>query len=119
MVKKLGFYVYLILETLKDIKYFLILVLLVLITFANAIYIMEIRNHPTASVFSDTKLNSPTEDDSPAIDRLIQRAYNNTFVDSIVNHYLIGLGEFSHDSFESNPSAPLIWSLFLLSTFLT
>jgi len=108
----------LILETLTDIKYFLILVSLVLLTFANALYILEIANHPTASVFSDTKLDLPTEDDS-AIDRLIKRAYNNTFVDSIVNQYLVGLGEFQYDAFESNPSAPLIWSLFLASTFLT
>jgi len=43
---ELGFYVYLIIETLKDTKSFLILVLMVLITFANALYILEIANHP-------------------------------------------------------------------------
>ena len=116
----LGFYVYLILETLRDTKYFLILVLMVLITFANALYILEIANHPTATVSDDTALELPTEDDSTnAIDRMIQRAYNSTFVDSVVNQYLLGLGEFQYDGFASNPSGPLIWTLFLLSTFLT
>jgi len=86
IVRNLGFYVYLIIETLKDIKYFLVLVLLVLANFANALYTLEIANHPTDSVFSDNKLDLRTEDDSiTAIDRLIKRAYNNTFVDSIVN----------------------------------
>jgi len=93
---------------------------LVLLTFANALYILEIANYPTARVYSDTKLDPPAEDDSSTtIGRLIQRAYNNTFVDSVVNQYLLGLGEFQYDAFESNPSAPLIWTLFLLSTFLT
>jgi hypothetical protein len=36
-----------------------------------------------------------------------------------VNQYLLGLGEFQYDAFASNPAGPLIWTLFLLSTFLT
>ena len=57
----LGFYVYLILETLRDTKHFLILVMMVLITFANALYILEIANHAEASVSDDTAL-APTAD---------------------------------------------------------
>ena len=52
----LGFYVHLISQTLKDTKSFLILVLMVLITFANALYILEIANHPSAAVSDDTAL---------------------------------------------------------------
>ena len=52
----LGFYVYLIIETLKDTKSFLILVLMVLITFANALYILEVANNPSAAVSNDTAL---------------------------------------------------------------
>ena len=116
---ELGFYVYLIIETLKDTKSFLILVLMVLITFANALYILEIANHPSAAFSDDTALTLPAKDGAYEIDRLIKRAYNVTFIDSVVNQYLLGLGEFQYDAFASSPSGPLIWSLFLFSTFLT
>ena len=115
----LGFYVYLILETLRDTKHFLILVMMVLITFANALYILEIANHAEASVSDDTALAPTADGETTSIDQLIQRAFNNTFIDSVVNQYLLGLGEFQYDAFASNPAGPLIWSLFLLSTFLT
>ena len=115
----LGFYVYLIIETLKDTKSFLILVLMVLITFANALYILEIANHPSAAVSDDTALKLPAKDGAVEIDRMITRAYNFTFVDSVVNQYLLALGEFQYDAFASSPSGPLIWSFFLLSTYLT
>ena len=114
----LGFYVYLIIETLKDAKSFLILVLMVLITFANALYILEIANHPSAAVSDDTE-STQGEENACEDDRLIKMAYNVTFIDSVVNQYLLGLGEFQYDAFESSPSGPLIWSLFLFSTFLT
>jgi len=58
----LGFYVYLIIETIKDTKSFLILVLMVLVTFANALYILEVANHPSADVSDDTALTLPTKD---------------------------------------------------------
>ena len=93
--------------------------LMVLITFANALYILEIANHPSDAVSDKTALTLLAKDGAVEIDRMIKRAYNFTFVDSIVNQYLLGLGEFQYDAFASSPSGPLIWSLFLLSTFLT
>ena len=92
---------------------------MVLITFANALYILEIANHAEASVSDDTALAPTADGETTSIDQLIQRAYNSTFIDSVVNQYLLGLGEFQYDAFASNPAGPLIWSLFLLSTFLT
>jgi hypothetical protein len=64
----LGFYVYLILETLRDTKHFLILVLMVLITFANALYILEIANHAEVNVSDDTALALPAADGTSAVD---------------------------------------------------
>lgn len=56
---RFGWYVYLIQKTLTDIKYFLVLMLMVLITFANALYIFEIAK----PLDSKTALDSPAQDE--------------------------------------------------------
>jgi hypothetical protein len=90
-----GWYVYLIQKTLTDIKYFLVLVLMVLITFANALYIFEIANN---NEDSKTALNLPAQDEKEtnSIGRLFTMAFDNKFIDSIVNKYLLGLGDYQY-----------------------
>jgi len=42
----------------------------------------------------------------------------NPFIDSLIRAYLVGLGDYSTDSFSAQNS-PLVWGLFILATIVT
>ena len=45
--------------------------------------------------------------------------YPSRVVNTVINQYLLGLGEFATDSFEHNQSHYLVMILFLAATFFT
>lgn len=96
----LAYYVRMVSETIKDISYFIILLVLCIFTFAHAVFV----------------LNSTSKQDD-------QELYGSAFgfkpADVIVNQYLIGLGEFGTDNYENSPNRAMIWVYFILATFLT
>ena len=50
---------------------------------------------------------------------IVQNAFDNDMVDSVINQYLTGLGDFSYDAYENNPSKILLWVFFILATYFT
>lgn len=41
------------------------------------------------------------------------------FIDTFVNQYMLGLGDFATDRFEDNTHDKLIWLMFIMASFIT
>lgn len=94
-----AFYVKLIFETIIDIRYFLILFIAILMTFGNALMIMNAgrgeESHLYANIFSIE------------------------FVNTVMNQYMLSLGEFDTENFKDKSDDIIIWLLFIATTFIT
>ena len=93
-----SFYIRLILETLSDIKYFLILTIFIFMTFGNTLFIMN---------------QGRTEDG-----QLYQKVFNVSFLDVMLNNYITAIGDYEVDNFKQEGSDVMIWILFIMSTFI-
>ena len=92
-----SFYIRLIIETMKDIKFFLILFILILFTFANAILIM----------------------DQGRTERYTVPYFGTQVVDVLFDQYLLSLGEFNGDGYLSEGANKVLLVMFVVGTFLT
>ena len=89
-----SFYVRLVIWALYDIRHFMVLFVMILMTFGNTIMIL-----------------------SQGRDENLYREYtNNSFINVMMNQYELSLGNTETDNFESQDFA---WIMFLLSTILT
>ena len=89
---------------MSDIIYFLLIYFIVLGMFANAVYCLSLNR-------------DPDDEDSAIIDQ----AVNNRVFDSILNQYLLSLGEFGTDNYGAGEKGEdwVLWIFFILSTFIT
>ena len=92
------FYVALIAETITDVRSFGIIMLLFLIYSGAAMYMLQ--------------LNAELTEDGT----IIQPVFEHFIVDSTLNQYLLMLGEFQIDGFESNINRNICYIIFILST---
>jgi len=100
LIDKTSHFVKMVTESMHDVKWFLLMVFLCILSFANAIVIL-------------TKLSSDEGD--PIIDK----KFGIVYVDSVLSGYLLGLGEFETDGYNDNKFHDFLWVYFLLATFLT
>ena len=101
--KATSYYTRLILETLRDIKPFIVVYLIVLGMFANAMHCLNMNR--------DTLNEDST---------VIERHMKNIVWDAMLNQYLLSLGEFNTDNFANGfDDWTMMWIFFILSTFLT
>ena len=77
LFEKTSFYVKMIIETMYDIRYFLIMLLVCVATFANAILILDLAQNRAAE--------SQLEEDSEEYARVINEATGNNIVDALLN----------------------------------
>lgn len=96
-------------ETMYDIRYFIFMFVLCVATFANAILILDL-----AQVNAEKLAISEEE-----YERLIPDSVGNDVLDSVLNQYLLGLGEFTLDSYPSNGIKYMVWFYFVLATIIT
>jgi hypothetical protein len=105
-----SFYIKLIAETIKGVVYFMIIFVFILCAFANCIYILD-RNR-----------DMPDRRTDPAGSTMIASGVlDNRVLDTLLNQYLLALGEFGTDNF-SAPNAPnknIVWFLFVVATFIS
>ena len=105
-----SFYIRLITETIYDISTFLIILVAFLFMFANCIYVLNLYR-------KETDL-----EDSELFGNFFE---GHSWLNSILNQYLLALGEFNMDAFSENgagdklPNSPLVWALFIGATFIT
>ena len=77
----MAFYVNLVAETIKDIGYFMIMFVMIIVMFANALYAIN------GIIAKDESYGSPAE-----FPTLWSPAFGPPFIDSVFSQYLIGLG---------------------------
>ena len=95
-----SFYVTLILKTIRDIGYIAFIIVIILIYIGSALYMLN--------------LNADNEDEV-----IVTPIFHNFLVDSVLNQYLLMLGEFNMDGFETHPNTALCYILFVFTTFIT
>jgi hypothetical protein len=104
-----SFYIKLIVETIKGIQYFFVIFVAFLLAFSNAIFILN-KNR--------TDGNDETGDEGS---RLLGGELKNGALDSILNQYMLALGEFGTDTFsaDSGKNSEVVWALFVFATFIS
>jgi len=105
-----SFYIRLIIETIKGIGVFTMIFVVILMAFANALYILNVnRNEPDAAIADDEG------------DLLFEEAVGHPFLDALLNQYMLALGEFGTDNFSADGSknSQICWMLFVAATFLS
>ena len=95
-------YVTLIKKTIIDSRYFMLMFVICVCAFGNAVMIIN-------------RFDSNTDQ----YERLFPSAFNNSVFDSFINQFMVGVGEFTYDNYENNPSKSLLWMYFIAATFLT
>ena len=94
-------FIRMIMHVLRDVRPFMIMFFIVVGLFANSFLILdEIRR------------------DKGMTDFIIQPAVGNHVIDALIRTYLMGIGEFGLENFHKE-NAPLVWILFIASTFIT
>ena len=95
-----SFFVRLILETISDIKYFMIIFVVALMMFGMPMYILQLNRD---------------EDNS-----IVEEVFGNFWLlNAFYNQYMLALGDFSYGNFENGPQTYLCYLLFLTATFMT
>ena len=102
LVDQTSFYIKLIEKTFTDIVQFMILFLIALGMIGSAMYALEIA--------FDFGENS---------DRIVENKFNFFILDMLYNQYMLALGEFTMDAFESSPLDDLCFLLFIFATLFT
>lgn len=102
LFKGFSFYIRLIIDTIGDALQFLILYLVMLVCFANGLYVL---NH-----FRDYK----DPDDS-----LYERNWGFSTADAFLHIYIVSTGEFNVDNYTVSDGERVIWCFFYITTFMT
>ena len=97
-----AYYVKLIQQTIADCMTFMLMVLIIILAFANFFLIIN--------------LNMAGREDEQVY---VNTYLGNDFIDSVISSYFMGLGEFAYDGYSSGPNKYSAWFMFLLATFLT
>ena len=99
---KTSFYIKLLLATFTDITAFIVLFVGSLYTFGMALYFIA-------------------QNDSIEENYLIQPSQKWFIWDTMINQYLLSLGDFGNElpGYENHPQSLLVWTLFLVTTFVT
>ena len=122
-----AYFITLITNTIADIRVFMVVVLLIIIAFANFFFILNIHT-PDGSQGFQTKWknlkiseNGWAEND-PRIGKQSYSYIDDNMGDNVLNAllamYLLSLGEFSFDGFSKGENSNLAWVFFVIATFL-
>jgi len=98
-------FITLIFQTIADVKIFTLMLVIILFAFANFFYIID-QNAVLAI--------SRGEIEAPYVDTF----FGNTYMDSVLSMYLLGMGEFGLDAYKEGPNSKMALTFFILGTFL-
>ena len=110
LFKTTAFFMNLLWKTIKGILTFLMVLLLLLLTLTNLIFIMDKIDHDVDHI--DPKTGS--------MSRIITDHVGNDFLNSAIHMYLLSLGEFDFDDYSKRGTISNIclWIIFIFGTFM-
>ena len=94
-----SFYVRLIRETLYDIRFFALLFICILATFGNALYVMSQGRPDDEMLYADI--------------------FGWRVLSTLLNQYMLSLGEFDTEAYQSDGEDIVVWTIFIATTFIT
>jgi len=119
LFESFSFYVTLLLQSIKDIIAFMLILMIILVAFAISVTIINKNYKKTHQyLFERNELDSEYHD-------LITTRFGEEFTDSLYVQWLLGLGEFemlgaTDEGEETNESVKVImWILFILATLIS
>jgi len=109
-----AIYVMLIVETVKDLRQFILIFLVVVGAFGVCIAV--INNY---QMCADERLLAAETSDLGSSEReyLYVKAFGYELIDAVINQYLVSLGDFNVDPYADNDLSGLLWVCFLFATF--
>jgi hypothetical protein len=94
-------------KTLPAVSGFIILFVIVLISFANYFFILQMNNPEGGWVNDDDGQNY----------NYVEQSIGNPYADAVISMYLVALGEFnSMDGYTGGYNVKSVWAMFLLAT---
>jgi hypothetical protein len=103
----LSFYVDIVKTSLHDIRYFLFMLILMILTFSNALIILDYSN------------KDEYEDSMNSYDSFITDVSGDTFLSSCIQQFLLGLGTVPTENIANNKFRSLIWIYFIAAVIVT
>lgn len=99
LFKPFSAFIRMITEIVKDVKVFLVMLMIALGSFANVIYVLNLNRLDSGS--------EPIYEDNVGI----------APIDAVIHAYLTGLGEFGKDNYSAE-NAKVVWIMFILATII-
>ena len=97
-----GYLIRMMIKVINDIGVFIFVLFFTLLGFADAMYIIS-------------RSNMPPEDESDDSDKY---SYFSGYFSSLLNSYLLALGEFQYEDFSGASNEGITWFIFLIATLL-
>lgn len=97
----------------------MVLFFIVLFCFSNGLYIVDKAVEGYDVDWSQYTNLPDMQPCKGSKGKVIDGAFNEPILDSVVNQYLLSLGEFAIDSFEGAPHSSMIWGMFIIATFMS
>ena len=98
---KTSFYVTLIVRTIRDIAYFMIILMSMLFYFGLAVYMLQLNNQEGSG------------------NDIVPPIFENFLVDSTLHQILMIFGEFNLDGFEGHINPVLCYAIFIVTVFMS
>ncbi len=103
----LSFYVDIVKNSIYDIRYFLLMLILMIFTFSNALIILDYSN------------KDEYEESMNSYQSFITDVSGDTFLSSLIQQFLLGLGSVPTDNIINNKYRYLIWFYFIIAVIVT
>ena len=105
--QNLSFYVDIVTSSIQDIKYFLLMLVLIILTFSNALLILDLNNKDEYG------------ESTKSYESFISDVSGDTFFSSIIQQFSLGLGTVPTDNIINNKFRILIWVYFIAAVIVT
>lgn len=109
-------------KTLSDIKVFCLMLTIILFAFSNFFFTINNNTSHNETYANSDRFKDRFKDDLQDSEKgeftYLQRLYYNCYINSILNVYLLMLGEFYFEDFSKGPNDEFAWIGFILATFI-
>ncbi len=107
LTSNLSFYVDIVISSIKDIQYFLLMLILMILTFSNALVILDFSN------------KDEYEGSTSSYESFISDVSGNTYFSTIIQQFALGLGTVPTENIINNKFRILIWFYFIVAVIVT